>query len=260
MTITNPDQIPHLPVYTITINANGIAAVNGEEITTPGLTVQQARVAALAEVRIKAAYHGRPVRALAKEADGTAWPLIVDTDGSVTALNHPHPTPAAAPPPPRPAPEEPQPPTPPAPAGDWTTDLPPALRATWAQLVAQEQSGSLTEALSTAEHLEAALAQHYGPQHVAPLHVLTLRAWLTLRLGESWAETTSLLIETVQRRQGAPVAADETERLTRNLHAAWRKLTEEDPDYAREIAADVMDLLDDDKRSRDVVRWLGAPA
>ncbi|MFI9005530.1 hypothetical protein [Streptomyces sp. NPDC053541] len=246
---------------------------------------------ALAEVRIRAAYHGRPVRALAKEPDGSAWPLIVDIDGSVTVLDRPHPVetpaptaatpaptrrraepvpapappvPAPAPPVPAPAPPVPAPATPvPAPAGplgDWTADLPPALSSAWAQLITQERAGHLAEAILAAEHLEHALAQHYGPDHVAPVHVLTFRAWLTLRLGDSWAETTALLVEAVQRRQGAPVPQDETDRLARNAHAAWRRLTEQDPDYAREIASDVMDLLDpDDKRSHDIVRWLGAP-
>ncbi|MGA4980005.1 hypothetical protein [Streptomyces cinereoruber] len=237
-------------------------------------------------MRIRAAYHGRPVRALAKEPDGTAWHLIVDVDGTVMVLDRPHPVeapappaptprpapapapavPAPAPPAPAPAPAVPA-PAPPAPApaaagpsGDWTADLPPALSSAWAQLITQERTGHLAEAILAAEHLEHALAQHYGPDHVAPVHVLTFRAWLALRLGDSWAETTALLVEAVQRRQGVPVPQDETDRLARNAHAAWRQLTGEDPDYAREIASEVMELLDpDDKRSHDIVRWLGAP-
>ncbi|MER8039410.1 hypothetical protein [Streptomyces hydrogenans] len=282
--------------------------MNGKEVTAADLPIDEARVEALAEVRIRAAYHGRPVRALAKEPDGSAWPLIVDVDGSVTILDRPHPVevPAPIPAAPAPAPVRAAPvpaPTPPAPAlvpavpapappapvparpapapaspapapahlvpppaapagpsGDWTADLPPALSSAWAQLITQERAGHLAEAILAAEHLEHALAQHYSPDHVAPVHVLTFRAWLTLRLGDSWAEITALLVEAVQRRQGAPVPQDETDRLARNAHAAWRRLTAEDPDYAREIASDVMELLDpDDKRSHDIVRWLGAP-
>ncbi|MFI7329671.1 hypothetical protein ACIBQ3_34160 [Streptomyces rubiginosohelvolus] len=88
------DTIPLTPVYTITIASNGAAMVDGEDVTAPGTDHQAARLAALAEVRIKAALHGRPVRATVKDTDGTALPLVVDIDGTTTTLAHPHPAPA----------------------------------------------------------------------------------------------------------------------------------------------------------------------
>ncbi|MGO4431114.1 hypothetical protein AB4Z54_73130, partial [Streptomyces sp. MCAF7] len=92
MSITDPDQVPATPIYTITINETGTAAIDGQPIPTPGNTPDEARVAALAEIRVKAALHGRPVRVIAKEPDA-AWPMIVDADGNVTTLDTPHPTP-----------------------------------------------------------------------------------------------------------------------------------------------------------------------
>ncbi|WP_328923557.1 hypothetical protein OG429_02255 [Streptomyces sp. NBC_00190] len=75
------------PVYTITLTSSGIATLDGEKVSEPGLTPARARVAALAEVRINAAYPARPVRVLAKEWDGSPWPLIVAVDGAVTTLD-----------------------------------------------------------------------------------------------------------------------------------------------------------------------------
>ncbi|MER8267977.1 hypothetical protein ABT007_27695 [Streptomyces griseus] len=89
------DTIPAVPVYTITIASSGAAMVDGVEVTAPGTDHQAARLAVLAEVRIKAAMYGRPVRATVKDVDGTSLPLVVDVDGTTTALAHPHPVPAA---------------------------------------------------------------------------------------------------------------------------------------------------------------------
>ncbi|MGW2456750.1 hypothetical protein ACWCTA_36305 [Streptomyces sp. NPDC001704] len=220
MTITDPDQIPATPIYTITVSSNGVAAVNGEEVTEPGLTANEARVRALAEVRIKAAFHGRPVRVLAKEADGAAWPLIVDVNGDVMTLDRPHPTqpasvpvPAQAPPAPPAAPSSPpagepavipaqaapqaeagtqartvQPPAAPG-AGrataaippEWAAPLPPQYASAYAELVAHERAGQLVEAIVAAAQLETALSGALGPLAPPTVNVMTVRAWLTVR-------------------------------------------------------------------------------
>ncbi|TLQ38874.1 hypothetical protein [Streptomyces marianii] len=228
MTITDPDQVPATPVYTITVSSTGAAAVDGEEVTAPGLAPNAARVAALAEVRIKAAFHGRPVRVIAKESDGAAWPLIVAVDGTVTTLDHPHPTPAR-PPAPAPVQAPPAPPsTPPAgeftvaipreeapawmvagtqaaagqqyaapvpaaadphtPASPWTAPLPPEYGPLLAELVANEKAGRLAEATVAAVKLEAALTGTYGPLAPPTVNVMTTRAWLTLRQVEESEE------------------------------------------------------------------------
>ncbi|MFJ1664582.1 hypothetical protein [Streptomyces anthocyanicus] len=226
MTITDPDTIPATPIYTITVSSNGVAAVNGEEVTEPGLDANEARVRALAEVRIKAAFHGRPVRVLAKEADGAAWPLIVDVNGDVVTLDRPHPTPpapAAVPaqaPPAAPsspaagepvvtrAPEEaPQHPAagtlaravqqPAAPdAGrataavppEWAAPLPPQYATAWAEVVEHERAGRLVEAIVAAAQVEAALAGAFGPLAPPTVNVMTVRATFTVRRVEETEE------------------------------------------------------------------------
>ncbi|SCE63301.1 hypothetical protein [Streptomyces sp. OspMP-M43] len=92
--MTTTDTIPAAPVYTITIASSGAAMVDGVDVTAPGTDHQAARLAVLAEVRIKAAMYGRPVRATVKDVDGTSLPLVVDIDGTTTTLAHPHPVPA----------------------------------------------------------------------------------------------------------------------------------------------------------------------
>lgn len=119
----DPGTVPPTPLYVITLVAGG-ATINGEPVAVSSSDPQAARMAALAEIRVKAAYAGRPVRVLAKEMDGSAWPMIVDADGNVTTLNAPHPAPEPAPHRafPTPAPHAPAPRAPhPAP-----TTLPPA--------------------------------------------------------------------------------------------------------------------------------------
>ncbi|MFB7012287.1 MULTISPECIES: hypothetical protein [unclassified Streptomyces] len=282
MTITDPDQIPATPIYTITVSSTGVAAVNGEEVTEPGLDPNTARVRALAEVRIKAAFHGRPVRVLAKEADGAAWPLIVDVNGDVMTLDRPHPEPPA----PAPVPARVSPAPRPAPAADeytvtippeevpqwatsgtqaraaqqpaqgagpsglpeWGAPLPPQYASAWAELVAHERAGRLVEAIVAAAQLETVLADTFGPLAPPTVNVLTVRAAFTLRRveeTEDWAETMELLVQTAQRRREAGAPEDETQRVISNAHAAWIRLAVEDPEYARETAEPVLVLLGD---------------
>ncbi|MFD0383188.1 hypothetical protein ACFQ2B_14975 [Streptomyces stramineus] len=115
--VTDLDSVPLTPVYTIVISTNGEATIEGEPVELlPG---QDARTSALADIRIRAARRGHPIRINAKEPDGSVWPLIVDHDGAVTVLQAPHPAPppppAPTPPPARhPLPPRPGPPPPPA--------------------------------------------------------------------------------------------------------------------------------------------------
>ncbi|MEU8550438.1 hypothetical protein AB0C81_26240 [Streptomyces roseoverticillatus] len=91
--VTDLDSVPLTPVYTIVISAAGEATIEGEPVEPlPG---QDGRTSALAEIRVRAAKRGHPIRINAKEPDGSVWPLIVDHDGAVTPLPAPHPTPPA---------------------------------------------------------------------------------------------------------------------------------------------------------------------
>ncbi|GCD92636.1 hypothetical protein [Embleya hyalina] len=94
----DPASVPALPVIVIEMTARGETVVDGVLVPAPA---EFARTEAIRRVSVKALGLGRAVRTVAVEADGTRWPLIVDVDGEVTAVDE-HPAPDPPPPPPRP--------------------------------------------------------------------------------------------------------------------------------------------------------------
>ncbi|MEV4506048.1 hypothetical protein [Streptomyces klenkii] len=246
MSVTDPAQVPARPVYTITISSAGDAILDGEPVqATPG---QEPRVAALAEVRVKAALHGRPVRVTAKEPNGTVWPLIVDTDGTVTTLDTPHPAP----------PHE-QPKPPPASASGWEQPLPAHHHALFEHLIAAARAGDLIAAIVAAVTLESALEREFGPHHPHTINVLTLRAWLTLRQQPYGHETAQLLLYTAARRHEAgALPYEDTARCARNAHAVWREAARTDPAMGAALSVgllQVLELLGERDRAHDVRAW-----
>ncbi|MFI5867764.1 hypothetical protein [Streptomyces sp. NPDC051546] len=282
MTSTDPDSIPATPVYTITLSASGGATIDGEHLDdVPGRTSRQARRDALAEIKIKAAFHGRTVRATAKEPDGLTYYLTVSPDGTVGTLDQPHPTPT----PPR-IPEPVQ--KPPAPrsaaaetaadftlrapeqpatlAAGWAAPLPPEYADLWEQLVQREQAGGLGDAVVMADRIERALGQEYGLLHPYTVNVMTVRAWITMRGALALSlddegylpEAAELLVETAERRRQAGAQPErDTVQIIRNAHVLWSRVGDDDPETARELAERLVVLLDgDERRVRDVVRWV----
>lgn len=79
----NPEiaEIPAWPVVPIELGADGSARVEGDPV--PVAAGEDPRAAAVRVVAATARIIGRPVRAEAREADGTTWPLIVTPDGAV---------------------------------------------------------------------------------------------------------------------------------------------------------------------------------
>lgn len=75
----NLDDIPVWPTLSIELHADGRVRVDGERVDVP--PGADARTAAIQVVGGTAALIGRPVRAEAREADGTVWPLVVTPDG-----------------------------------------------------------------------------------------------------------------------------------------------------------------------------------
>ncbi|MDT0451419.1 hypothetical protein [Streptomyces hesseae] len=221
--VTDLDSVPLTPVYTIVISATGEATVDGEQVENlPG---QDARTSALADIRVRAARRGHPVRINAKEPDGSVWPLIVDHDGAVTPLDGPHPVPAPAvvPPTPAPAPTE------------QAGPLAPHHAAVLARVVAAELRGDLAGAAVAAEELETALSAELGPLHPHALGALGTRAWLSLLLRDDWAAATRLHLLTAERRRQAGARDVETRRVARNAHAAWALLRTTDPAAAEAL-------------------------
>ncbi|WP_432089585.1 hypothetical protein [Streptomyces sp. bgisy095] len=261
-----PEQVPAEPVYTVTLTATG-AYIDGTPVPEASGDPEQSRRAALSEIYVKAALHGRPVRFVAKEADGTTWPMIMDTGGGVITLHTPHPTPARPPAPsapvPTPAPVPAPAPAPPTPeARDWTAPLPAAVAPLYAELRTAESTGDLPQAVTLAAKLEDDLSAQYGPLHPYTVNVLSLRASLVLRQGGDWYETTELLVHTAIRRRDAHAQpVQDTLTTARNAHAAWRSLIKEDAEGAAELAGAVAEMLEqfgETERTRDVLTWAEA--
>ncbi|GLV87997.1 hypothetical protein Slala03_76860 [Streptomyces lavendulae subsp. lavendulae] len=264
---TDPREVPAAPVYTITVTASG-ADIDGEPVHAPAGDHAAARRAALAEIRVKAAFHGRPVRVTAKEPDGSSWPLIVDGQGNLITLPEPHPLPPRPPHPPSEQPAAPPaaPPltaAPPSPRQQdpvpWGAPLPVAYQDAWAQMWAAHGTGDLPAASVVAEKLEAALEAEYGPLHPHTITALSARAWLTLTQRADWYDTVQLLIHTALRRgEAGAEPRTETAQVIRNAHAAWHVLAKEDPEGAVELSGPLVDMLARFKwesRAQDVMRW-----
>ncbi|MEU2867939.1 hypothetical protein ABZ769_01840 [Streptomyces olivoreticuli] len=221
--VTDLDSVPLTPVYTIVISVTGEASVDGEPVESlPG---QDARTSALADICVRAARRGHPVRINAKEPDGSVWPLIVDHDGAVTPLDAPHPVPAVTP-----APAV----APPARA-ERAGPLEPRHAAVFGRIVAAELRGDLAGAGAAAEELEAALTADLGPLHPHTLGALATRAWLSLLLRSDWSAATRLHVLTAERRRRAGAPDVETRRAARNAHAAWALLRTIDPAAAETL-------------------------
>ncbi|MFI1798304.1 hypothetical protein ACH427_13270 [Streptomyces sp. NPDC020379] len=215
--VTDLDSVPLTPVYTIVISATGETTVDGEPVENlPG---QDARTSALADIRVRAARRGHPVRINAKEPDGSVWPLIVDHDGAVTPLDAPHPAPVA---PPAPA-------APLASLTERTGPLEPRHAALLGRVVTAELRGDLAGAAAAAADLETVLTADLGPLHPHTLGALATRAWLSLLLRDDWAAATRLHVLAAERRRQAGAPDVETRRAARNAHAAWALLRAVDP-------------------------------
>ncbi|MFD3821837.1 hypothetical protein [Streptomyces sp. NPDC058625] len=229
--ITNPEQVPLRPVYTIVVSADEEVTVDGQRIDKlPG---QDAREAALADIRERAARRGHPVRVIAKEPDGSAWPLIIDYDGAVTPLDASHPTPPVPQthtlpsepaishlPPPT---GDPLPVTPLTPAADWLTPLPYDFQQMLAQVKTAEDAGDLPAAGVLAQDLEEVLEDGYGPAHPFTVNTLSTRAYLALRQGD-WHHSMVLHLQAAERRHQQQAPRAETLRLARNAHFCWKQL------------------------------------
>ncbi|MGW1072747.1 hypothetical protein [Streptomyces sp. NPDC002537] len=222
--VTDLESVPLTPVYTIVISVTGEASIDGEQVENlPG---QDARTSALADIAVRAARRGHPVRINAKEPDGAVWPLIVDHDGAVTPLDAPHPV-APPPPAPRPLPLEPE--------SESAVPLAPRHAAVLGRVVAAELRGDLAEAARTAGELEQILATELGPLHPHTLGALGTRAWLSLLLRNDWVSATRLHLLTAVRRHEAGAPETETRRAARNAHAAWDRLRAVDPAAAEAL-------------------------
>jgi hypothetical protein len=79
----DPSDVPAWPVVVVELRTDGQINVDGDTFAVPdGADVRQTAIAAVATT---ASLIGRPVRAEAREPDGTIWPLIVTPDGQAIA-------------------------------------------------------------------------------------------------------------------------------------------------------------------------------
>ncbi|WP_328966209.1 hypothetical protein [Streptomyces virginiae] len=274
-----PGSVPATPLYALMIRtdqAHGLAlTLDGEQIAA-GPDIEALRASGLAELRVRAALAGRPVRARAVEpASPIPWNMIVSPDGTVVDVaEHP-----AAPAPvtednrlepadSRGTPEA-EPSAPPArTAADASAQaaLPALLgseayREMWAAAWAAHRTGDLPAAVALAYKLETTLVEQVGDMHPATVTVLTARAWLTLCQRTELRETTELLIVTALRCRATRYRPEaDTIRTARNAHACWHLLRKESPEQAAALAgrlADMLAILGEDDRRRDVLTWNG---
>ncbi|MFD8633740.1 hypothetical protein [Streptomyces sp. NPDC059533] len=266
--------VPAAPLYLLMIHpdeASGLAlSIDGQQLAA-GADIEELRKEGLAELTIRAALAGRPVRARAVEPDvPTPWLLVVSPDGTVTDVDE-HPTAEERQEQPKAAPREAAPV--PAPARTATTDnaafaLPdwPAQehRDMWAAVWAAHAAGDLPTAVTLAYKLETTLGEHHGDMHPATVTVLTARAWLTLCQRTDRQGTAELLITTALRCRAARYRPEaDTVRTARNAHATWHLLRKEDQEAAADLAAplaDMLAILGEDDRRKDVLAWERAAA
>ncbi|MFF6984267.1 hypothetical protein ACFZAV_42895 [Streptomyces sp. NPDC008343] len=143
---------------------------------------------------------------------------------------------------------------------EWTAPLPAVYEPFMGRLRAAEHAGDLPAAVVLADQLEQALEGAYGPLHPYTVNVLTLRAAITARQGVDWFDTVELLTRTALRRDEAgaqPVS--ETVRAARNAHAAWKRLSLEDPEGAMELCESVVKMLThfgEERRTQDILKWV----
>ncbi|MET9323701.1 hypothetical protein ABZX75_26495 [Streptomyces sp. NPDC003038] len=139
----------------------------------------------------------------------------------------------------------------------------PEYREMWAAVWAHHAAGNLPAAVAAAYKLESALSGWFGEAD-ATITVLTARAWLTLCQRTDWHGTTELLITTALRCRAARHRPEaDTVRTARNAHACWHRLREKDPEAAADRAAplaDMLAILGEDDRCRDVLAWKPATA
>ncbi|WP_436787963.1 hypothetical protein [Yinghuangia sp. YIM S10712] len=90
----DPSDVPAWPVVVVELRTDGQVRVDGDMFAVPqGADVRQTAIAAVAAT---ASLIGRPVRAEAREPDGTVWPLIVTPKGQAIAAGAARRTPPAA--------------------------------------------------------------------------------------------------------------------------------------------------------------------
>ncbi|MER7112258.1 hypothetical protein [Streptomyces sp. NPDC000229] len=232
--IADPSAVPLTPVVTILLSADGSVSVNGEVLPTDG----DPRVAGLAEVRIKAAFLGRPVRVVAKEPDGSVWALIVDVDGAVTPLAEPHPQP-------QPEGEAPAPEAGTAagarssarPSVDWEAPLPAEYSPLWDRIRAAELQGDLRSAAALVAELVGVLTQRHGPEHPLTLNAQLTEAYFAL-LGRDHRRAALLYAHTARRMATAGAPQESVQKAARNAYASWKEVA--NPLAALEVGRQVL--------------------
>ncbi|MFF2548376.1 hypothetical protein ACFVUY_38265 [Kitasatospora sp. NPDC058063] len=148
-----------------------------------------------------------------------------------------------------------------APSGHWEEPMPAAYRPLLHRMRAQQEAGDYDGALATAELVECALAELFGPLHPHTVNLLSIRAWLTYRRGADWAEAAEIALAAVERRRQANAPRADTERLAVDAYRVWRRLTQDDPAFAQELANRLVEVLDhDEKRAKSVIGWVESGA
>lgn len=223
----DPGTVPTEPVYTVLVSGGGVT-LNGRPVPVP--EGGDLRTTALEELRICAAQRDHPVRATAKEPDGSTYHLVVGIDGQVLTLPDPHPVVSPGPDP-------------------WKAPPPTPFAALLRTVRVAELAGRLSDARDRADELHAGLRELLGEAHPQAVNGLALRAYLALRAGD-WASATPLALDAARRLHRGRAGHDETVRVARNGVVSWRRLRAKTPGAATRYADEV----------REAARIGGLPA
>ncbi|MFJ2477193.1 hypothetical protein ACIOWI_30175 [Streptomyces sp. NPDC087659] len=259
-------DVPAWPLYKLTADQDGTVTISGPaapKYTFPNRASAVDAVAQLAAVLRPP----RPVRAEAVDADGTAWPVTIDPDGTVTETGRPTKprkkdrkarTEEAAPP------RADRPPTEERPVLSGVQQLLVQAQARQQQhlvpapraeppsaapiqddphraISEASQAGRHREAAAIAAACEQAALRSHGPASAEVAHWLEVRAFLALQEGAAHRACQLWLQGAVVRLSATqPPDHPEVVEAVDRAHHAWHLVTE--PDKARELGTQLLNI------------------
>lgn len=212
------------PRLTIVVHSNGRAGVGGVPVVvSDGAGLAAVRAAAMRTAVDIAVRRGGPVRALALEPDGSAWPLVIHPDGRVEE--------DTAEPEAPPSPQE-------AATPVETPAAPEQFRDRLARIAEAGEAGRVEAAAALAAGLEREAGLRYGPAHPHVLQARAVRAHVSV-LARDWVRAADLYLGVAADwRRRSSHHNSQIRRNATNAHYCWQGVT--DPADSLRIGAAVV--------------------